>query len=190
MNKKIRKHSHYILLRYIVMQLFKGFVYRNTLVQNQPGNCILEDRPPSDSFLHQENVFVGWYFPEGQFHLACFDFIKLRETSSQKFSNKENEFHETRIHTLNICWSRGHEHYWATNSIGWCVSLLNWLLFELSWRQKVGEQFLYYFGTFFFSQLIIYSYEKSSHIFLQHRKKFMKQGLVICMNSLVLNEYI
>lgn len=62
MNKKIRKHSHYILLRYIVMQLFKGFVYRNTLVQNQPGNCILEDRPPSDSFLHQENVFVGWYF--------------------------------------------------------------------------------------------------------------------------------
>lgn len=141
-------------------------------------------------FYTKKMSLWGGIFPEGQFHLACFDFIKLRETSSQKFSNKENEFHETRIHTLNICWSRGHEHYWATNSIGWCVSLLNWLLFELSWRQKVGEQFLYYFGTFFFLNLLYILMRKAAIYFLQHRKKFMKQGLVICMNSLVLNEYI
>lgn len=127
-------------------------------------------------FYTKKMSLWGGIFPEGQFHLACFDFIKLRETSSQKFSNKENEFHETRIHTLNICWSRGHEHYRATNSIGWCVSLLNWLLFELSWRQKVGEQFLYYFGTFFFSQLIIYSYEKSSHIFSAASEKVHEAG--------------
>lgn len=114
-------------------------------------------------FYTKKMSLWGGIFPEGQFHLACFDFIKLRETSSQKFSNKENEFHETRIHTLNICWSRGHEHYWATNSIGWCVSLLNWLLFELKAKGWWTVLVLFWY-IFFFSTYYIFLWEKQPYI--------------------------